>query len=322
MEKYIYLDWNTIKYLKNPRQNNIENDILFKEIVHKLNKKYVFPYCEAHLKDLTNGYNDDTKKYVEDDLIFLNKLTCEKVIGIDKKGEFRIAQYDSRNLFKEIISEKNKEINTNNISDPNGTFKVDMSKMDKDNPLYEYLLKNNGMYSPELMESYYKEVYEKIFTETEPYKGFRNYIPNVGEAIENNETLIKNKKQEKIYENMKPFIDAVNNNDIKSLEENFTEIFSKFMSATRDDADQMDIGEKITLSYSLLDFHPYFKEKITKKNKLSNMVRDSKHLYFAHKANYFVTEDESTKEKAKFIYRVFDINTSVVGINEFISKFS
>jgi hypothetical protein len=52
------------------------------------------------------------------------------------------------------------------------------------------------------------------------------------------------------------------------------------------------------------------------------MVRDSKHIYYAHKANYFVTEDKSTQEKTQFIYKVFNINTAVVGINEFITKFS
>lgn len=51
-------------------------------------------------------------------------------------------------------------------------------------------------------------------------------------------------------------------------------------------------------------------------------MSDSEHLYFAHKTNHFVTKDESTKEKAEFIYRVFIINTAVIGKNKFVSKFS
>lgn len=322
MEKYIYLDWNVIKYIKKPRENNLENDILFKEIVNSLSKKYRFPFCEAHLKDLTNGYNEETKKYVDDDLKFLNQLSNKKAIGINDKGGFTIVEHDSEILFKEIISEKNKELDLTNINDPNGTFKVDMDKMDKDNPLYEKLKENDGVYSPGLMKSFHKELYDKIFTEIDPYKDFRKYIPNVIEAIDKNETLTMNKHQEKIYENIKPFINTIKNNNIETFEENFLEIFREFMLATRHDVDKMELGEKITLAYSLLDFHPYFKEKITKKNKLSNMVRDSKHIYYAHKAKYYVTEDESTQEKTQFIYRVFNIDTVVIGINEFITKFS
>lgn len=82
------------------------------------------------------------------------------------------------------------------------------------------------------------------------------------------------------------------------------------------------IAVLLTHGYMLLEGHLLFHDKINKsKNNLSNVTRDANHLYFASKAEYLISEDKHFREKAKFIYKVYDIKTKVVSENEFLQKF-
>ena len=43
-DKYIYLDWNVVKNMINPRNDKKELDEEMKRIIYSLRKKYKFPY--------------------------------------------------------------------------------------------------------------------------------------------------------------------------------------------------------------------------------------------------------------------------------------
>ena len=43
-DKYIYLDWNVVKNMINPRNDKKELDEEMKRIIYFLRKKYKFPY--------------------------------------------------------------------------------------------------------------------------------------------------------------------------------------------------------------------------------------------------------------------------------------
>ena len=79
----------------------------------------------------------------------------------------------------------------------------------------------------------------------------------------------------------------------------------------------------LTNGYGLLELHPNFNDKLKKnKNTLDNIVRDSNHAYYASEAYYFVSEDENTRKKISFLYKVYGIKTKVVSEEEFIMHFS
>lgn len=69
--------------------------------------------------------------------------------------------------------------------------------------------------------------------------------------------------------------------------------------------------------------HPLFGEKLKKnKNTLDNIIRDGNHVYYASEADFFVSEDETTRKKTSFMYEAFDIRTKVVSEKEFLSCYN
>ena len=57
-KQYILLDWNVIKYLKKPR-DDADKDFLI--ILDRLRKRFEFPFCEAHLRDLAKSYSEENE---------------------------------------------------------------------------------------------------------------------------------------------------------------------------------------------------------------------------------------------------------------------
>ena len=73
--KYIYLDWNVFKYIKEPRKDKEELDKDFKEIVIRTRRKYVYPFSEAHMRDRANNYKPEYRSCVEEDLSFAEAIS-------------------------------------------------------------------------------------------------------------------------------------------------------------------------------------------------------------------------------------------------------
>ena len=66
----------------------------------------------------------------------------------------------------------------------------------------------------------------------------------------------------------------------------------------------------------LLDFSPLFRDKINNKNRPSNMHRDLKNFFFASDAKYYVTEDDATYKKSKFVAGLLGLPVRVVKMDE------
>ena len=61
-KQYILLDWNVIKYLKKPR-DDADKDFLI--ILDRLRKRFEFPFCEAHLRDLAKSYSEENESFAD-----------------------------------------------------------------------------------------------------------------------------------------------------------------------------------------------------------------------------------------------------------------
>lgn len=143
--KYIYLDWNVIKYMKTPRlDNNV--DIQFKDAVFRLKEKFCFPYSVGHIKDRANGYSDKHIKEVIDDLSFAEVINEQQCVGM-YNNEPIIIKKSMSEFWKEYIDQKNigtlpKE-NMWNLPE----LAIDISKINEDHPMYGFLKNHNGILS-------------------------------------------------------------------------------------------------------------------------------------------------------------------------------
>ncbi|HBJ2608379.1 hypothetical protein FDA77_07010 [Clostridium botulinum] len=319
MGNYIYFDWNVFQYLKSPRN---EADRELKELLGRLRKKYQFPYSEAHMKDLSRNFNEKTKQYVEEDLEFIKNITRNVIIGIKNNEEFELVCKDPKTFFyKYIKDEQRKEKINIELSNLHGLQKIELDKLDKKQPLYNMIKDNDCIFSDELLHEYLNGQYKNVFNEKEPYNNMRNFISHLKEGIKENYNVL-NQNQRNFLEGTELYLNSYEINNIDRLKNNFKEIYNSFIKTTNRSIENVPIGQQLTEAYTLLDTYLCFKEKITKSNKLSNIVRDSKHIYFAHRSKYYITEDNSTYEKTKFIYDAFNIKTKVCKINEFIRIFS
>jgi|GEM_PF-1900263 len=321
-KQYILLDWNIIKYAKNPRNDTDEE---FKRLMEIIRKRYEFPFCEAHLRDLARSYSEANKDKVHEDLCFLQQLSHNVAIGLDENDGFNLVKYSSSDLFEEIINESKANPNITAEMNPQSIYRVDMQELDVDHPLRTMLEKTNGVVGPGIMANWLNNLFEPLFNEIEDYKKFRTYLKNLKRDLNNSsqESLIP---QDLVYmsflkEHMMPFIDSLEIEDEANLALIWKDNIIKWLQMKY--PDKVPFGDAITTAYSMLDLHPLFREKLKKKkNTLSNITRDSKMIYYASSSKYFVTEDKTCWEKTKFIFKAFNLSTEVLNISEFIAKFS
>lgn len=319
--KYIYLDWNVIKYMKEPRNGKEEIDLQFKKTIFKLRKKYIFPFSEAHIEDRLNNYVSDYDTQIMEDFKFAISINNNKALGFTDSNELMIVEYDMLKAFNEIKAEN---LQSNDVlinSNFPSTFKVDFSKIPQNHPMYDFLLANDGQVSPKIVDKFLLYFYETIFNDTEKYKQFRKYLGTAN---------IRNDLSQQIYsyeevtflDNMLvhclPFLDSFGY-DKERLLNNWKDITESWANLN---TSRGTLEEKLILSYGLLDLHPLFNEKLKKrKNTLDNIRRDGKHCMFASKAEFFISEDAKTREKIAFIYKAFGIKTKVLSMMEFLNIF-
>lgn len=293
-EEYIYLDWNVFKYIKKPREKNMFTDTEFKRIILRLGKKYAFPYSEGHLLDLMPGY-EEHKVLIYNDLDFISEITRDVVLS-------------------------------SSVVVLNSTLK-DEIKLSKQRPheFYEKLRVTKSSvsadYGIQRHPSNTYEFYQTLYKDHKLYKEYRSYAPTILEAIQNNVSIDKIKMSDVLV--LFPFLELCENeSDLQILQNKYQYAVRSWLLYRYKDPSKIPFGEVISTGYSLLDFHPLFNEKLSKKNGLSNITRDSKHAFYGHKAKYYISEDDSTIEKLKFLYSALNLNTKVIKMEEMVATFS
>ena len=109
-DKYIYLDWNVFKYMKNPRMDKNEVDKEFYQAVCMLKKRYRFPTSLAHIKDRLRNYSVEHRKDIEDDFEFAYSVSEGKYVSfIAQEKGLGIVTADIRAAIDEYLNECNEE---------------------------------------------------------------------------------------------------------------------------------------------------------------------------------------------------------------------
>lgn len=105
--KYIYLDWNVIRNIMEPRDKKKNVDIECRQIIEKSNNIYIYPYCEAHFMDRTHNYKEELREKVLEDLLFFEKIS--RGYGLARKegtDELGLIKYSALEAFESVLSRK------------------------------------------------------------------------------------------------------------------------------------------------------------------------------------------------------------------------
>ncbi len=310
MKNYIYLDWNVIQYMKHNTITSSFDAVKFNEFINELAEKYSIPASNAHLRDLASSFNENNKNYIEEDIDFLRKISKGLMLGVSPNELPIPIEADVSSEFEKIISEKNIDLGINIVG---GSYEVDMGKLSKDSLFRPFLEKSGGALNANVMEDFIRMIWESI-DDPEMYKKFRHEVSNLKSSFENNQTILNNESP--YFKKIETFLDFFEINNEYYLLENFSKIQESFLAIDGRKLAALTKWQKIENAYSLLDFHPLFKEKINKKNKPGNVHRDLNHFFFASDAKYFVTEDDSTYRKSRFVARALGLKVRVMKMDE------
>ncbi|WP_157889106.1 hypothetical protein [Herminiimonas arsenitoxidans] len=307
-----------------PRVGTSDNDLL--PIITRLSKQYHIPYSEAHLRDLASGHSEENKHYSNRDIQFLTNLTGSKAVVFvheEKTGAESLA-IQSRNIeadFAAILqivnSEERGKVNLSMYSKER--VPIDLSLLEEDIFLAK-LIDNGGTLDASVMQRILVMLWES-HDDPESYKWFRRQVQKIVDNIESRPTaLIKNFPA--VHAEILPLFKYLSLQEYDEIQKVFTSALFAFAKFSGRNFQELTFGATLELAYNLLDFHPFFAEKINEKNRPSNQLRDMKHLYSASKAKFFVTQDRSSLKKSRFITQALGMKVKVLDVSEFIARFS
>lgn len=320
---YILLDWNVIQNIKN--QIRLSDDCT--HIINQIRKRYEFPFCEAHLKDLANSIAKSSQEEIDNDLLFLQQLSNKVAIGIDEKFDnFYLIISEPKKLFEEIINDNSINYNSSTPVYPQSVFSIDMKALNPKHPMRNLLEKSDGTYTPELMSNWLNDLSSNLFDDIDSYKNIREYVTKLKQDLGQNNYQDNLSSSDIAYGKelincATPFLDSLQ----IDKEEELVMIWKKVIISWLQINHQAEpsFGMQITTAYNMLDLHPLFRDKLKKgKNTLNNITRDSKMIYFASKGKYFVTEDKRCLKKANFIFKAYGFNCKAIDMQQFVTKFN
>lgn len=316
--EYIYLDWNVIKYTMCPRKDEHQrDDVYFTAMIFDLKKrgKYIVPYSEAHIKDRSNHYVSDYYDSVRADMSFLSRL-CDSICLYILDDKICMKTKPAIKLFTEYINREPPQISYEELHKNTTALSIDISKLAPKSPLYNIAYRNLGEISREDMTAYLVNLFGKVFDDVDTYKNIRQFLPRVNiDSEDMNYHKENNEYASRLYDCLSPFFSSFQY-DEPTLMNKWKNICEKYFSLNGKGMSKKDF---LMNSYVLLDLHPLFSEKLKKrKNTLDNIGRDGLHIYYASHAKFFVSEDEMTRRKCRFLYRAFRIPTKVVSEKEFL----
>jgi hypothetical protein len=320
--KYIYLDWNVFQYMKQETvlEEKSINGLEFKELVKKISNKYTFPYSEGHLKDLSISQ----EKYITEDLEFIKTISKNNILGFIDNEKIVIQKdyIDIKTFFNQLKESAKDELEQEISLDvtSNTNYEIAVNEMDENNLLKPFIEQNNGILDDKVFSNFIMMMYQNI-DNPDFYKKFRVQVHQLKKNFESTtNTLID--KDSNYYSELIAFLNFMIENDINNMKENFHKTMISFLNIDKKRIfEDLTIGAKIELAYSLLDYNQHFRDKINKKNRPTNIFRDIKHLHFASDAKYYITEDNTTYKKSKFVSEVLGLNVKVLKMNELVSKF-
>ena len=322
-QDYIYLDSMVIRYLNNP-PNNYKNTVThFNRLLYKFSDKYVLPYSKAHLLDLTKGYSNEHKNKVMKNIQDLRRTTSCKLVTM-KNDEYEIHVHDPENFFKVVLNDNgidNVDLDKIKVDIIDNMLDIDICNIPLKHPWSSDLWKSGGVLSNELIENYFKNIFVNFFTDKTTYKQFVDFFKKSKEYILKN-TSLPHEKSLFFFNSILPFYELFEIQNKSILKSQFPKIFQAFLNISKRNMNDLSCGDKIEMIYMLLDISPIFREKITKKNQLVNVTRDCKHLYYAHKAKFFITEDSNTISKSLFAMDYLGYNVKVLRMSELVNRFS
>jgi predicted nucleic acid-binding protein len=330
----IYLDWNTISYLKNLFKNGEKSDII--NLIENYQADFLFPYSPAHVQDLAKGAEKpENLEYIKADLDFLDKISKQHCIQIDVLDSSNIKPFigSAHHLLDSIIETNmgdlfnpiNLEKSFDNTFLPNfGKEIVDIWKRTPVDTKFITAAENTKE-----AKAFYDKYFRRIQTENTTYNLMLDFSDFYKELKTNPEiyNLLANILRTQVNINPK----EVSNfkNPIEELNVIFKNStlkmdFDELSTIKSDDSNKLLNSNftKYALEYGNLDMSGFHPEKLNKKNLYSNFTNDSHHSYYAGYCDCLVSFDKKLLYKSEALYKKYRIETKTYTPQDFVNHYS
>ena len=164
--KYIYLDWNVFKYIKEPRTEYEELDKSVKEIVIRTRNKYVYPFSEAHLRDRVNKYKPAYREKVEEDLSFVENISEGYCLAYrPDNGWIQPIKQSITEVFEQIISLQDKPLDLSAVYPDMVPFEVNNNEFENDELLSKFLPEEKVALDRNKMGEFVERIFWECFAQ-------------------------------------------------------------------------------------------------------------------------------------------------------------
>jgi hypothetical protein len=318
----IYLDWNVIAQMKNGSHP---------ELLQILETNRFFkPYSTSHLSDILSSFkkNPEQQQLINDDLMFLSKLTNDCCLANDGK-EVRLSYYQPRQLFEDRVNDKDLLANFDLekllatlqkdeiVKGLGDTIVKSLKNMPLDKAFIDALKNHEGAKQfntllPGLIENptmggFFKS-FGELFTrmnENEDYKDLRK-LTQSGLGI-NRDEIFNSKDPHSIIEAR---YKKLNIDPDKHAQQN---------------ANSPEWFDKIANDFLKLDMHGYQEDKVDtskgRKMTFKNTTDDAFHAAFASLCNFYISNDNKANAKTKKVFEKLNQNTLVFKPTDFLEYY-
>lgn len=318
--KRIYFDSNIFRFLKKkdkPLYINLNNNL------RKYSDRLIYYFSYAHLLDLKQDKTDH--KFA--DLEFMEEFVETNYLQLEYKEKFVVVQkFTPKEAFDTI-----EYITPKEYFDFDGELFGEMP-FAKEPPLQKLME----------MPLTFNLASNMVGQSEETINFWKKIIPEIKDTYTFSELLeLSSKMYENLYEDKTMYKDIrrffmenlslVNKYDIDIENFNFdadlrdTPLQKSFLEYVKESISKKNETQKefifFTKAYILLNVLGVDKEK-NKKAILVNTQNDGQHAYYAAHCEYFVSDDEGLRLKAKVLYKLLGIETKVLSVEEFADSIS
>jgi hypothetical protein len=326
----IYLDWNVITQIKNPKS---EPYISIAKVLKHLKDEVTIPYSSAHMSDLKKGYKEEEPyiTYTNQDLLFISKLS--RNTHWYYKAEVKDVWTVQRDPLETFESYKDNEISAEQAMDFEKLFEelgmgeigkhfqdlfkniqvpFDLSKIPEDSelkkPLQEIFQPTGATTSMLDLMKNFGRFSDEIHKDPTKYKDLRNGFRGALQ-LPSDISNWKNDTWDRLDSHM----------PLTMLNKSFTNMVSDAVNQNSKEKG-VTFHDEFLHAYTTLDLVGFNPEKLDKKNTYTNFFNDSQHAFFATYCDVFVTNDGNTRAKTKAIYDKYGITTEILSPEEFLTK--
>lgn len=312
----LYFDTNIYTYYKQGKHPG-----LFKTILKSKNDIFLICYSQAHLNDLHQDKSDEKFK----DLKIIENFCTDNFLQYDYL-EGRISN---------LLARPREAYDAFKPDDQSyETFMTDLFQIDDDKDFEEKFRKffDNQIIDlglskhPKAKEA--KEMYGRLGITKDQYT-MSEWMKIVGRMMDTFSTdnkIIRDarrlSKQHLQVEKFNVNIDEVKFDENLSktkIGKSFSDLLEEQLSHFQKDKSKVSIFDRFTTAFNLINFFGFDNER-NKKVKFVNTQNDSQHSYYGTVCDIVVSEDEGFRQKSKFLYSFYDIDTEVLSLDEFENK--